>query len=202
MIWKYHYFWVHPYTSKVVSCISSINTFFLPEEMSSDCPWHLWWCSDTDGYGGEGPSQLVLYPYHPCMVYLPTFSCCFVVNVGKYTIHVSYGVDTVIVHPWAVNGVRKKKKNLWEENLMNSFNTFLGHPCTCTSKQFSAKTIRFPNKIHLNIPSCSNHWKYWNVLQENGMCLRILTLEACGFYQNPGVHINWLAGFLPSTVWQ
>ena len=36
--------------SKLVSCISSINTWpRLSEEMNSDCPWHLWWCSDTDG---------------------------------------------------------------------------------------------------------------------------------------------------------
>ena len=31
------------------------------------------------------------FPYHPCMVYLPTFGWFFMVNVGKYTIHGSYG---------------------------------------------------------------------------------------------------------------
>ena len=41
------------------------------------------------------------------------------VNVGTYTIHVSYGVDTVIVHPSAVNGVRKKKR------MRREFNEFI-----------------------------------------------------------------------------
>ena len=36
------------------------------------------------------------FPYHPCMVYLPTFSYLFLmvpVNVRKYTIHGCYGLD-------------------------------------------------------------------------------------------------------------
>ena len=35
------------------------------------------------------------YPYHPCMVYLPTFGCFLrwnMGNVGKYTIHGCYGI--------------------------------------------------------------------------------------------------------------
>ena len=34
------------------------------------------------------PNVKLQHPYHPCMVYLPTFS---MVNVGKYTIHGWYG---------------------------------------------------------------------------------------------------------------
>ena len=29
---------------------------------------------------------------YPCMVYLGTFGCLFLVNVGKYTRHGSYGI--------------------------------------------------------------------------------------------------------------
>ena len=41
------------------------------------------------------------YPYHPCMVYLPIYIwLIFMVNVGKYTIHGSYGLwsGTVCFH--------------------------------------------------------------------------------------------------------
>jgi len=37
-------------------------------------------------------------PYHPGMVYLPTFNI-FMVNVGKYTIHGWYGQYTQHVEP-------------------------------------------------------------------------------------------------------
>ena len=32
------------------------------------------------------------YPCHPCMACLPTCCCCFMVNVGIYTIHGCYGL--------------------------------------------------------------------------------------------------------------
>ena len=32
------------------------------------------------------------FPYHPCMVYLPTFGWFFLVNIGKYPIHGWYGI--------------------------------------------------------------------------------------------------------------
>ena len=39
------------------------------------------------------PEILRPYPYHPCMVYLPIYIwLIFMVNVGKYTIHGSYGL--------------------------------------------------------------------------------------------------------------
>ena len=38
-------------------------------------------------------SMGLLYPYHPCVVYLPTFGwLLFMVNVGEYTIHGCYGL--------------------------------------------------------------------------------------------------------------
>ena len=38
--------------------------------------------------------MMIRFPYHPCtcMVYLPTFSGIFMLNVGKYTIDGCYGI--------------------------------------------------------------------------------------------------------------
>ena len=52
-----------------------------------------------------------IFPYHPCMVYLPTFGCFLwknLVNVGKYTIHGWYGIcllnlkETQMLHVWNI----------------------------------------------------------------------------------------------------
>ena len=54
------------------------------------------------------------YPYHPCMVYLPTFGCFLrwnMGNVGKYTIHGCYGLfagfqkmcQVVVWDFWTIN---------------------------------------------------------------------------------------------------
>ncbi len=58
-----------------------------PLMKSKSCQW-LWW--KNEGIVGG-------IRYHPCMVYLPTFWLMFMVNVGKYTIHGSYGYGLVRV---------------------------------------------------------------------------------------------------------
>ena len=40
-----------------------------------------------------------LYPYHPCMVYLPTFTIKNQPNVGEYAIHGSYSMGYVMSIP-------------------------------------------------------------------------------------------------------
>ena len=51
----------------------------------------------------------MLVPYHPCMAYLPTFGLNFwlkfMVNVGKYTIHGSYGYGLPMFRAMLVFGL-------------------------------------------------------------------------------------------------
>ena len=61
------------------------------------------------------PEILRPYPYHPCMVYLPIYIwLIFMVNVGKYTIHGSYGLwsGTVCFH-WLCRWIKPKSTTPW-----------------------------------------------------------------------------------------
>ena len=56
--------------------------------------------SPADSSRLSGRSSIFVFPYHPCMVYLPTFWLFFNrkiwLNVGKYTIHGWYGIITCV----------------------------------------------------------------------------------------------------------
>ena len=108
--------------------------------------------------------QPIYTPYHPCMVYLATFGCFFMVNVGKYTIH-----DGITLPE-----LTKSVVNMWHvlslSTLVHFVYLVVPHPqfCFYCSRETAVLSLSsnipyiHPNALFKVGPYYSYKWSHYN----------------------------------------